>query len=238
MSLKDCCYWCGAPATSREHAPPRCIFPSPKDVLGEVRYRDNLITVPSCDTHNLQKSREDEYLMVVMALHADNNEVGVLQGTSKAGRALQRSKGLQRTVLGKAKQISLVSSTGAAQESATIEIDAKRLQKAYEHIARALYYHHKQKPWDGSVSVNIEFTVKQDSEIINLDDHPRQLIRDKADSLFRRCDKHGANQRVFYYQILDLVEEMPMALVRLTFYGGTRVTTIFQPRKSGHIDKG
>lgn len=143
--------------------------------------------------------------MVVMAPNADNNEVGVLQGTGKAGRALQRSKGLQ---------------------------------KAYEHIARALYYHHKQKPWDGSVSVNIEFTVKQDSKIIDLDDHPRRLIRDKADSLFRRCDEHGANQRVFYYQIFDLVEDMPMTLVRLTFYGGTCVTTIFQPRKSGHIDKG
>lgn len=238
MSLVDSCYWCGAPATSREHAPPRCIFPSPKDALGEIRYRDNLITVPSCDKHNLQKSKEDEYLMVVMSLNADNNEVGVLQGTSKAGRSLQRSKGLHKTVLGKAKRINLVSSSGSVQESATIEIDVKRLEMAYEHIARAFHYHHRQKRWDGPVSVNIEFTVNQDSEVIDLADHPRRLIRDKADRLFRGCVRHGANQRVFYNQILDLVDEIPITLIRLAFYGGTCVTIIFELKEAGHSDEG
>jgi hypothetical protein len=26
------CYWCGKPATSKEHVPPKCLFPIDKDI--------------------------------------------------------------------------------------------------------------------------------------------------------------------------------------------------------------
>jgi hypothetical protein len=37
------CYHCGAPATSTEHVPPKCIFPEKKDAFG-ANYRRNLNT--------------------------------------------------------------------------------------------------------------------------------------------------------------------------------------------------
>jgi hypothetical protein len=55
------CYVCDAPKTSHEHVPPLCFFPDEKDTRGHSLYRKNLITVPSCDDHNTQKSEGDLY---------------------------------------------------------------------------------------------------------------------------------------------------------------------------------
>jgi hypothetical protein len=62
------CYFCGALATSKEHVPPRCLFPKAGDVVDGADYRKNLVTVASCDVHNMHKSKEDEYLRFILAL--------------------------------------------------------------------------------------------------------------------------------------------------------------------------
>jgi hypothetical protein len=69
MGMITTCYMCDQPATSKEHVPPRCLFPKGQ--------RDRLITVPSCDTHNREKSQDDEYLRDVlnMTLQASHNAV-------------------------------------------------------------------------------------------------------------------------------------------------------------------
>lgn len=70
MVKKEYCYWCGKLATSKEHVPPKCLFPEFKDTkdVYDNSFRHNLITVPSCDEHNLVKSRDDEYLMTCLAV--------------------------------------------------------------------------------------------------------------------------------------------------------------------------
>ena len=65
------CYMCDAPATSREHVPPKCIFPD------DAQFRINLITVPSCDVHNLKKSNDDELLRHVLAYAPGNNHLAL-----------------------------------------------------------------------------------------------------------------------------------------------------------------
>jgi hypothetical protein len=57
---------CEMAATSREHVPPLCIFPEMKDMQDGTDYRQNLITVPACDAHNLKKSADDEYLQLIL----------------------------------------------------------------------------------------------------------------------------------------------------------------------------
>src|SRR6266849_2119003 len=74
MPVKTC-YMCDKPATSMEHVPPRCFFP-PQDDLPKGKgmdFRKNLITVRSCDDHNMSKSDDDEYLKAIIALHWRNN---------------------------------------------------------------------------------------------------------------------------------------------------------------------
>ncbi len=48
------CYLCPAPATTRDHVPPKCIFPDPLPA--------NLITVPCCYSCNNGFSKDDEFL--------------------------------------------------------------------------------------------------------------------------------------------------------------------------------
>jgi hypothetical protein len=86
----DHCYMCERPATSREHVPPRCLFPESKDMDGES-YRQNLITVPSCDQHNMAKSRDDEFLMVSLAGIIGNNSIGYRHKFGKVNKAVRRS---------------------------------------------------------------------------------------------------------------------------------------------------
>lgn len=51
MKRNGICYYCGSPATSREHIPPRLLF---------RRTGCDSIVVPSCDLHNTQKSGSDQ----------------------------------------------------------------------------------------------------------------------------------------------------------------------------------
>jgi hypothetical protein len=57
---------CEADESSREHVPPRCLFPNAKDFGSDER--KNLITVPSCDQHNSGKSKDDEYLRAALTM--------------------------------------------------------------------------------------------------------------------------------------------------------------------------
>src|ERR1700675_925028 len=86
------CYYCGRPATSAEHVPPRCVFPERKDAFG-ADWRKNLITVPSCDEHNLRKSKEDEFLMACITPVVGTNGAGYVQTRTKLRRAITRSDG-------------------------------------------------------------------------------------------------------------------------------------------------
>lgn len=78
------CYFCGGEVAGVEHIPPRCFFPKGK--------RNELITVPSCDMHNQEKSKEDEYVRAILlgSIKLDGKEeVEELRNTN--ARALARS---------------------------------------------------------------------------------------------------------------------------------------------------
>src|SRR6185312_15429445 len=83
------CYKCGKAATSREHVPPICLFPEKKDLYG-IDFRQNLITVPSCDEHNAKKSSDDEFLLSVIASVVGNNGVGYIHTQTKVKRIFTR----------------------------------------------------------------------------------------------------------------------------------------------------
>ncbi|EGR0292782.1 hypothetical protein ACPV3W_21325 [Vibrio parahaemolyticus] len=78
------CYFCGGEVTGVEHIPPRSFFPKGK--------RQDLITVDSCDIHNQEKSKEDEYIRAILlgSIKLDDQEhIKDLRNTNN--RALERS---------------------------------------------------------------------------------------------------------------------------------------------------
>ena len=96
-NIENECYWCGAPATSKEHVPPKCLFPELKDIEGiySDNCRKDLITVPSCDKHNLNKSKDDEILMACLAPLLGNNGIAYIHTCTKLKRAFSRNTGLR-----------------------------------------------------------------------------------------------------------------------------------------------
>lgn len=86
------CVYCGATASTRDHAPPKAILEEP--------YPPNLRTVPSCRSCNAGWSLDEEYLAVVLAQvgHVPHLAAKVEEG-GKIDRALAASPGLDETIV-------------------------------------------------------------------------------------------------------------------------------------------
>ena len=92
MDDKSCYYKnCKNEITSSEHIPPKCLFPK--------GYRKELITVPSCDEHNTQKSNKDEYFRNILTLHVENNILGGEIAENKTFRSISRNRLSENSIL-------------------------------------------------------------------------------------------------------------------------------------------
>lgn len=215
------CYWCSSPAKSKEHAPPKCIFPELKDTTDAADRRVGLITVPSCDEHNSVKSQDDEYLLSVLAVSILNNDVGTQQAKSKALRALMNNPELCTQILGEYELVVAEDiESGRRQNTVAFKLDNMRLVNVFEHIARALYFYNYGMVWEGTVTSFAEFQMALGDDAIKTNASYEE-IRSTADELLAKVERYGANPDVFYYQVMDKLEETNMILIRLTFYEGT-----------------
>jgi hypothetical protein len=209
------------------------LFPLAADTDDGRSHREQLITVPSCDLHNGAKSDDDEYLLCVLAFSILNNPVGQRQAVSKVLRALKQAPKLAERVLGTGKEITVEDTTsGKLDTTLAFKVDDSRLQSAFEHIARGIYFHHHRAAWQGRVRVHPEFLVMLDSPNAHERNERFQALRESANSLFEHAPRHGANASVFFYQLLADPNAYAQTLMRLTFYGSTSVTALFEPQES------
>jgi hypothetical protein len=222
------CYYCGSPATGDEHVPPKCIFPKSKDIASKEDYRRNLIKVPSCDLHNLLKSKDDENLFLVLSLNCDNNLIGQGQATTKLVRALQRSRGLKAALLRELQERLIYDQESRLiLSTAAINIDRPRLIRCFEHIGKGLYYHQSGVPSRGEIKVYIMFLVDSGHDLLGEISHPQRGLRRASCKMFSGRERIGANPKVFYYQYCQgSAAELPV--MRLVFYEGSCVTLIFR----------
>jgi hypothetical protein len=142
------CYWCGEPATSREHVPSRNLFPPGKN--------KNLITVPSCSKHNEALTKFDEKFRVY--LQAQETSVDALnefKTTTFRGLSRPESQGLVRGLAKGAQRIVV-----QGQKTIALRVDPTEQNLYFEKIIRGLYFHLYQKPAQGRVvSVSRDFIV-------------------------------------------------------------------------------
>ncbi|MGS0757231.1 hypothetical protein ACVBEH_22930, partial [Roseateles sp. GG27B] len=168
-----------------EHVPPKCLFPTLKDSPGGVDLRRNLITVPSCDVHNLKKSGDDEYLLYVLSMAAPSGRGGHQHFSSKVSRAIERRPFLVRSFLARAREVEISTNATAANEIAmAVQEDGERLQRSLEFVAFGLYRHHTGVRWRGRIKVVPEFMhFIEDEQAEEWNGIYRQSSRD-ADELF------------------------------------------------------
>lgn len=224
----EACYCCAEPGTTREHVPPLCIFPEKKDSTDGSSYRDGLITVPSCPSHNTVKSKDDEYLLCILALNVLNNPIGEQQARTKVLRALKRSPGLEKLVLSTHLPVMLENvETGVVDSTAALWIDTDRFMRVLSHVSKALYFHHCRIRWLIDVTIYPEFLVSMTGPDPKRANSALARLTSFSNGLFSRAPKIGMQPKVFYYQAVEKPDRDVLHAFRLTFYEGSQVTVLF-----------
>lgn len=220
----DKCYYCGDSAPTEEHAPPRCIFPKLKDSPDGRDYRKNLIKVPSCEAHNTEKSKEDEYLLYCLVMSLPSNEIAKSQFLTKIMRAIQRRpKLIDRLLLQKQEVIVHDREKDVWSRTIAFKPEEQRLISIFTHIAKAIYYHEKKEKWDGTISVIIEFMLS----FTNIEQNERQsdLIKE-LDTILSTVPPKGDNPDIFSYQFVEVEGGL---FTRFHFYGNSKVVAAYVP---------
>lgn len=135
---------CDSAETSREHAPPSCFFPEAKTIGRDLRR--NLITVPSCDRHNSQKSKDDEFLRSVILMSDKNNDAGKHLFFRKLLRAAARAPHAYKSFFSD-------KGTVAQGRDRVLQLDRLRFDRCIDHLARAVIFDAFKIKWLLPISV-------------------------------------------------------------------------------------
>ena len=206
------CYWCGAPATSVEHAPPRNLFPTSEDL--------HPITVPSCKAHNEDYHLLDERFRVYLQ-GCSGSEIAAKLFGDKTLRGLTHKKGLISSI-----SAASVPAIFEGEQTHAISISAGDHDSYFEKVARALYYHHYHEPFPGTVRAACSHfhLAKLDFRKLIL------LYHSVSPSLV-----HGqsAHPDIFHHEVGRVVDEAGIGMfVRMTFYCDITVFALGTPAAS------
>ena len=156
------CYCCNNDTISREHLPPRCIFPSPRP--------SNMITVPSCDKHNLEKSKDDEYFRWFIATAcAEKSPLAYQLLKEKVIRGLRRKPKLLNEIMHNSiKNIDIYSKGGIwLRRRPGFKYDKNRILRIIKLLCKGLYYYHFNKRIINFYKFAFEFNPELDKNAID-----------------------------------------------------------------------
>lgn len=219
--VSESCYACDSPATSREHVPPKCLFPTE---LGK-NLRKDLITVPSCDQHNGKKSDNDEFLLASLAGIIGCNDVGMLHKFTKVDRAIRRSGGrLLKKVLKNSEITSHKLENGNIVDVAWGKPDLKRLHDCFELIGRGLYFHRLGKRFKGKVICEVVYVPINDRGRAGY----REFAVEQMEKEIAKTDIQGENSEVFQW-LIGPKDFSGACCGKIIFYGNLSVYLAFIP---------
>lgn len=224
------CYWCGASATSKEHIPPKCLFPEDKDIrkIYDEDFRKDLITVPSCDEHNNHKSGDDEILLACLSFVFGANGIAYIHSHTKLCRAFSRNPNLITSTFNILKEDTL-KIEGHSFPVAIAEVDNIKMIKTFEGIARGLYLYEFGKRFIGQCRVIPSFVRYREKS------DKRDLLISLAKTVMQKeqlnWEAKGSNQEIFMYQF-GPIDEYQLRPMLMTFYKTLRVLVAYAPE--GH----
>lgn len=232
MKNEEICYWCGRLATSREHVPPKCLFPENKDVkeIYDQSFRNNLITVPSCDEHNMEKSHDDEYLMACLSGRVGNNGIAYIHNATKVRRARDRNPNII-----KVEKDDILKINGKEFPIQWIIVDNNRLMYSFEAIARGLYFYETKRNFNGYCKIVSEIFIHPDSkEWSAFNVRATEMIGKEQPNW--GTEVKGDNSDIFNYQFSP-IDGFGCQTLALTFYKATRVYVILSSMTQDEIEK-
>ena len=179
------CYMCDNESISVEHTPPRGFFP--------VGMRTNLITVPSCQTHNEDTSNDDEYVRNILTTSIENNQTSINHFFNKSLKSFQRNPVLAANVRNSLKDVSFYK-----LNAKSYSIDRSRFDRIIRKIAYALFYSEYCFTWERLLAV----TTNQ----LRMADMTNDHLGDLFDTLTEGLDMlilKGENPLVFKYAFIE-----------------------------------
>lgn len=209
---KRICTYCNNEATTRDHVPPKVIFPKPRP--------SDLITVPSCQYCNHEAHLDDQYFAYVLTqeqfhgdIHPDLNKV---RQSICSSMKRPESDQFRRSILSQMKNIELLTPSGISIGSAvTYKCDKERILKVVKRIAKGLFRHHVGK------RLPPETTVK--SELIR-NSEDLQFTSDILANVKSKSYTIGNGSFLYRYSICDDQKESSFWL--MDFYGAFRFTSL------------
>jgi len=134
--VTDICGYCGSTSpTTRDHIPPRGIFPHPRP--------GDLITIPSCDSCNQGASDSDELFRAYLSLHVGVETPSTSRLWEPAVRGIQRNRRLHQRLLAEMERVWLMTPSGVIYGQAHRgRWDSNAHDVTVERMIRGLYFHH------------------------------------------------------------------------------------------------
>lgn len=210
------CYMCDEKKTSKEHVPPKCIFPEKKDLPKGFNFRKNLISVPSCDEHNSRKSTDDEYLMFVLATNIGGNGHKLNHFKTKVMRAIERKPHVFKSLMPNQQPVLLVDDEGNQHQSFSYNIDEERIDRIFKHIACGLFFHHTGKKWSGRYWVFCPGFLVVEGEDPAKTNQTIQDIAENMEAGFTNIGKIGHNPDIFTYSFVS--DAQNQHVLSMSFY--------------------
>lgn len=155
------CAYCGEPAETVDHVPPRVLFSRP--------YPPDMITVPSCLRCNRGFQQDDEYVGNAILMRGDIAFSPSLRGADdKAIRALRRAEArpMSSRLLSTVREVEISTASGIFLGSAWVfDIDKTRLASFLRRIIRGLFYIVFSKRVPDNHRVGASLTIDRDPEL-------------------------------------------------------------------------
>ncbi len=198
------CYMCDRPAVTKEHAPPLAFFP---DDL-----RSNLITVPSCKTHNNDNSKDVEYVRNIVVPDIHTNDIARRMFKEKVLPSFKRSPKLKRQTFSRVREVQVW-----GMPSAIVAANNNRFNPVMKAIASALYFHDFGEKFRYRWNVQGAHMLSENQAFLDIPDP----LTPRMNTLLRSvpvADKDTNQPEVFRYGVFR--KEKYGVIYRLVFYGG------------------
>ena len=203
------CFSCGGPADTRDHIPPKGVFPDPRP--------KTLITVPACAACNAASKLDDEYFRWLVATVGDQTAESDQLIRERILPRFNDRPALLRSIMKASRIVDVVSPSGLwLGRRPAFEFDRPRVQAVVEKIVRGLHFHEHgatlARPRVSEFVLNPELADDQKATIASL------RLRDAAPNVFGyRVATEGPDGQAYWFlmffnKALFVVAVVPAAL--------------------------
>lgn len=217
----ETCYMCDRAATTREHAPPLSFFPDGRRV--------NLITVPSCKTHNHDNHLDVEYARNIIVTDINSNQVARDLFADKVLRSYRRNRKLVQRTFQKVREVKI-----GGRATAITRLNRARFNPIMRAVASALYFRDFGERFQFRWTIYNATMLSEGQAFYDMPDpfNPRTRAALRSVPV---ADRHTNQPEVFKYGVYRRAEHR--VIYRLVFYGGVDIYAIGIPDDaSGVLD--